>query len=130
MVGAILSCNPITISVATQTVPVLASINIVNVDANFKFVNKTISNFFGTNLNYSNFRMLYNSVAIWANRAGTAILYYVNVTLVQSNSNQSYLIGVNHNITHRSQIMTYFRNTNPQISSNSTSTGYHEVPYL
>lgn len=39
IVGSILSCNPITISVATQTVPVLASINIINVDANFKFVN-------------------------------------------------------------------------------------------
>lgn len=39
IVGWTLSCTPITISVATQTVPVLASINLINVDGDFKYVN-------------------------------------------------------------------------------------------
>jgi hypothetical protein len=124
IVGWTLSCTPITISVATQTVPVLASINIINVDGNFKYVNETISNFVSRNLNKSNYSIVYNSVVLWSNRAGSSILYYLNLTVSQSNTSQSYFAGVNYNLTSRQQSLTYWRDASNISAFNPNSTEY------
>lgn len=104
-----MACNPITISVTTQTIPVLASINLMHVDANFKYVNQTINNFVAKSLNVSNARVVYNSIVVWSNRAGTAILYYLNLTLYQLASTRTFLAAVNYNLTHRHSTLNYWR---------------------
>lgn len=125
IVATVLSCNPITISVSTQTVPVLASLNIINVDGGFKNVNQTIANFLSNTLNLTNYSISYNSVVLWSNRAGSSILYYLNFTVNQVGSSQTYLAGVSYNLTYRSQSLTYWRNIQPPILSlNPSSTDY------
>ena len=112
IVGTVLACNPITVNVSTQTVPVLASINLVNIDGNFKTANKTVYDFVNRNLNISNARIQYNSVIIWSNRAGTSILYYLNLTLIRPSSpNQTFFAGINYNLTNRFASIIYWRNT-------------------
>lgn len=107
--------------------------NIVNVDGNFKFVNSTIVNFLNKNLNLTNYTIVYNSVILLSNRAGTSILYYLNLTTSQSllNLSQTYLAGISFNLTNRYQTLTYFRNNQPIIlPMPANSTDYVEVSYL
>ena len=132
--STVLSCNPITVNVTTQTVPVLASINIVKVDANFQFLNETISTFVRTNLNLNNFSIDYNSVIVWSNRAGSAILYYLNLTISPTSyagAASRYLAGINYNLTFRQQTITYWRALDSGIPpQNGNDNGYQEVSYL
>lgn len=123
IISTVLSCNPITVSVATQTVPVLASINIINVDGNFMFVNQTVYDFVRKTLNISNPNITYNSVVIWCNRAGSAILYYLNISIASPTPALplGYSIGVNYILAQRQKTVTYWRSTQPPIPPYNTS---------
>lgn len=116
----------ITVKVDTQTVPVVATINLLGIDGNFQFVNSTIVSFLdqsgiGTNPNYQ-------IVIIWTNRGGNQLVYYLTTVV----GGVSYDIGVIFNLTSRATSIAYFKNntSSPLVTSEVNIGGYREVPFL
>ena len=124
----VLGCDLISVSVGTQTVPVLVDNRIVDIDANFVFVNQTIQSLGPLELKGS---LVYSRIVVWTNRGGNLVLYYLTVTT----GGNSYDIGTTLNLTsRRTQVSSFRNNTNNTLPIStlfpSPTQVYQEVSYL